>query len=101
MESQQTAKQSRNEAEQMKDRLKALQEELKHHAGSEDNRSREELIQIRQRCEALEADNARCLLVYSFVYLSDMCVVGYCANRQAVRQHVVGRVWLFICYLWY
>ncbi|GFG37387.1 hypothetical protein Cfor_11194 [Coptotermes formosanus] len=59
MESQQSAKQSRNEAEQMKDRLKALQEELKHHAGSEDNRSREELIQIRQRCEALEADNAR------------------------------------------
>jgi len=64
MESQQSAKQSRNEAEQMKDRLKALQEELKHHAGSEDNRSREELVQIRQRCEALEADNARCVLVY-------------------------------------
>jgi len=59
MESQQSAKQSRNEAEQMKDRLKALQEELKHHAGSEDNRSREELVLIRQRCEALEADNAR------------------------------------------
>jgi hypothetical protein len=80
MESQQSAKQSRNEAEQMKDRLKALQEELKHHAGSEDNRSHEELVQIRQQCEALEADNARCLLVYSFVYLSDMFVVGHCIN---------------------
>jgi hypothetical protein len=63
MESQQSAKQSRNEAEQMKDRLKALQEELKRHSGGEDNRSREELIQIRQRCEALEADNARCVSV--------------------------------------
>jgi polyhydroxyalkanoate synthesis regulator phasin len=61
MEAQQCAKQSRNEAEQMKDRLKAIQEELKHHVGSEDNRSREELIQIRQRCEALEEDNARCV----------------------------------------
>lgn len=59
MEAQQSAKQSRNEAEQMKDRLKAIQEELKHHSGSEDNRSQEELIHIRQRCEALEADNAR------------------------------------------
>jgi hypothetical protein len=64
MESQQSAKQSRNEAEQMKDRLKALQEELKHHAGSEDNRSREELIEIRRRCESLEADNTRCVSVY-------------------------------------
>lgn len=63
MESQQSAKQSRNEAEQMKDRLKALQEEQKRHSGGEDNRSREELIQIRQRCEALEADNARCVSV--------------------------------------
>ncbi|XP_069693764.1 sarcolemmal membrane-associated protein isoform X2 [Periplaneta americana] len=59
MEAQQSAKQSRNEAEQMKDRLKAVQEELKHCSGSEDNRSQEELIQVRQRCEALEADNAR------------------------------------------
>ncbi|XP_069693765.1 sarcolemmal membrane-associated protein isoform X3 [Periplaneta americana] len=58
MEAQQSAKQSRNEAEQMKDRLKAVQEELKHCSGSEDNRSQEELIQVRQRCEALEADNA-------------------------------------------
>ncbi|PNF42565.1 hypothetical protein B7P43_G05430 [Cryptotermes secundus] len=59
MESQQSAKQSRNEAEQMKDRLRAVQEELKHHAGSEDNKSQEEWIQVRQRCKALEADNAR------------------------------------------
>ncbi|XP_021916457.1 sarcolemmal membrane-associated protein-like isoform X3 [Zootermopsis nevadensis] len=59
MEAQQSAKQSRNEAEQMKDRLKAIQEELKRHSGSEDNRSREELIQIRKRCETLVEDNAR------------------------------------------
>lgn len=64
MESQQSAKQSRNEAEQMKDRLRAIQEELKRHAGSEDNKSQEEWIQVRQRCKALEADNARCVLVY-------------------------------------
>jgi hypothetical protein len=59
MEAQQSAKQSRNEAEQMKDRLRAIQEELKRHAGNEDNKSREELMQVRQRCRALEADNAR------------------------------------------
>jgi hypothetical protein len=68
MEAQQSAKQSRNEAEQMKDRLKAIQEELKRHAGSEDNRSREELIQIRKRCEALEEDNARCISFHSMIY---------------------------------
>jgi hypothetical protein len=64
MESQQSAKQSRNEAEQMKDRLKAIQEELKRHAGNEDNKSREELIEVRQLCKALEADNARYVSVY-------------------------------------
>lgn len=68
MEAQQSAKQSRNEAEQMKDRLKAIQEELKRHSGSEDNRSREELIQIRKRCETLVEDNARCTSFYSMVY---------------------------------
>jgi hypothetical protein len=64
MESQQSAKQSRNEAEQMKDRLRAIQEELKRHVGNEDNKSREELMQVRQRCKSLEADNARYISVY-------------------------------------
>jgi hypothetical protein len=64
MESQQSAKQSRNEAEQMKDRLRAIQEELKRYAGSDDNKSQEEWIQVRQRCKALEEDNARYVSVY-------------------------------------
>jgi hypothetical protein len=64
MESQQSAKQSRNEAEQMKDRLRAIQEELKRHAGSEDNKNQEEWIQLRQRCKALEVDNARYVIEY-------------------------------------
>ena len=59
MEAQQSAKQSRNEAEQMKDRLKSVQEELKRATTSEDNRSQEELTLVLQRCEALEECNRR------------------------------------------
>jgi alpha-glucosidase (family GH31 glycosyl hydrolase) len=61
IESQQNAKQSRNEAEKLRDMVRNLQMDLeskKNQTGTvvqDDNRRQEELLQYRQECESLQS----------------------------------------------